>query len=288
MREEGCVFQSDLLRDRTILITGGGTGLGRSMALRFAELGANLFLVGRRPEPLKEAAEAIRAKGARAATATADVRDFAAVEAAVGEAETKFGSVDTLVNNAAGNFIARTERLSPHAFNAVTGIVLQGTFYCTLALARKWIAAKKQGNVLNIVTTYAAANCGSGYVVPSACAKAGVLAMTRSLAVEWARHGIRLNAIAPGPFPTEGAWSRLLPSKELEERAKRYHPMKRFGRHEELANLAAYLLSPQAEYVNGECVVIDGGLWLRGAGEFNDFVDLPDAAWEMLEAARKK
>jgi NAD(P)-dependent dehydrogenase (short-subunit alcohol dehydrogenase family) len=247
MREEGCVFQSDLLRDRTILITGGGTGLGRSMALRFAELGANLFLVGRRPEPLKEAAEAIRAKGARAATATADVRDFAAVEAAVGEAETKFGSVDTLVNNAAGNFIARTERLSPHAFNAVTGIVLQGTFYCTLALARKWIAAKKQGNVLNIVTTYAAANCGSGYVVPSACAKAGVLAMTRSLAVEWARHGIRLNAIAPGPFPTEGAWSRLLPSKELEERAKRYHPMKRFGRHEELANLAAYLLSPQAE-----------------------------------------
>jgi len=282
------MFQSDLLKARTILITGGGTGLGRSMALRFAELGANLCLLGRRAEPLKETAEAIRAKGARAATAIADVRDFAAVESAIASAEAEFGRVDTLVNNAAGNFIARTERLSPNAFNAVTGIVLQGTFHCTLALAKKWIAARQPGNVLNIVTTYAAANCGSGYVVPSACAKAGVLAMTRSLAVEWARHGIRLNAIAPGPFPTEGAWSRLLPSKDLEERARRYHPMKRFGRHEELANLAAYLLSEQAEYVNGECVVIDGGLWLRGAGEFNDFVDLPDAAWELLEAARKK
>jgi NAD(P)-dependent dehydrogenase (short-subunit alcohol dehydrogenase family) len=142
--------------------------------------------------------------------------------------------------------------------------------------------------VLNIVTTYAAANSGSGFVVPSACAKAGVLAMTRSLAVEWARHHIRLNAIAPGPFPTEGAWSRLLPYKELEERAKKHHPMGRFGRHEELANLAVYLISNQADYVNGECVVIDGGLWLRGAGEFNDFLDLPEAAWEMLESARKK
>ncbi len=282
------MFQSDLLKGRTILITGGGTGLGRSMALRFAELGANLFLVARRGEPLRETAEAIRAKGARAGTATADVREFEEVEAAIVAAEKEFGRVDTLVNNAAGNFIARTEKLSQHAFNAVTGIVLQGTFYCTLALGRKWIAAKQRGNVLNIVTTYASANCGSGFVVPSACAKAGVLAMTRSLAVEWARYGIRLNAIAPGPFPTEGAWSRLLPSKELEERARTYHPMKRFGRHEELANLAAYLLSEQAEYVNGECVVIDGGLWLRGAGEFNDFVDLPDAAWEMLEAARGK
>ena len=282
------MFQNDLLKGRTILITGGGTGLGRSMALRFAELGANLFLVGRRKEPLEETAEAIRVKGARAAHASADVRDFAAVENVVAAAEKELGSVDTLVNNAAGNFIARTERLSPNAFNAVVGIVLQGTFHCTLALGRKWIAAKKPGNILNIVTTYAATNAGSGFVVPSACAKAGVLAMTRSLAVEWARHRIRLNAIAPGPFPTEGAFSRLLPSKDLEERARTHHPMKRFGRHEELANLAAYLLSEQADYVNGECVVIDGALWLRGAGEFNDFVDLPDAAWDMLEQARKK
>ena len=282
------MFQSDLLKGRTILITGGGTGLGRSMTLRFAELGANIFLAGRRVEPLIETCEAIRAKGARAAYASVDVRDFAAVEQMIAAAEKEFGGVDTLVNNAAGNFIARTEKLSPNAFNAVLGIVLQGTFHCTLALGRKWIAAKQPGNILNIVTTYASTNAGSGFVVPSACAKAGVLAMTTSLAVEWARYHIRLNAIAPGPFPTEGAFSRLMPSKEFEEHAKNSHPMKRFGRHEELANLAAYLLSGQADYINGECVVIDGGLWLRGAGEFNDFVDLPDAVWEKLESARKK
>jgi NAD(P)-dependent dehydrogenase (short-subunit alcohol dehydrogenase family) len=286
------MFQSDLLKNRTILITGGGTGLGQAMALRFAELGAHLFLVGRRENPLAETVEEIRAKGARAAYATADIRDFAAVEKAVTAAEKEFGrpfgGIDTLVNNAAGNFIARTEKLSPNAFNAVVGIALQGTFYCTLLLGRKWIAAKQPGAILNIATTYADANCGSGFVVPSACAKAGVLAMTRSLAVEWARYKIRLNAIAPGPFPTQGAFSRLLPGKELEEKARNWHPMKRFGRPEELANLAAYLLSEQAAYINGECVVIDGGEWLRGAGEFNSFLDLPDSAWEALEATRKK
>jgi NAD(P)-dependent dehydrogenase (short-subunit alcohol dehydrogenase family) len=282
------MYQADLFKGRTILITGGGTGLGRSMALRFAELGANLFLVGRRPEPLVETCDAIRGKDGRAAYASADVRDFAAVEASIAAAEKEFGAVDTLVNNAAGNFIARTEKLSPNAFNAVVGIVLQGTFHFTLALGRKWIEAKKPGNVLNIVTTYAATNAGSGFVVPSACAKAGVLALTRSLAVEWARHHIRLNAIAPGPFPTEGAWSRLMPSTEIQEQARKRHPMGRFGKHEELANLAVYLLSDQADYVNGECVVIDGALWLRGAGEFNDLLDMPDAAWDMLESVRKK
>jgi len=282
------MFQSDLLKDRTIFITGGGTGLGKSMSMRFAELGANIFLMGRRPEPLAQTVKEIEALGARGGYFAGDVRDFAAVENAVGAAVGEFGRVDTLVNNAAGNFLARTERLSPNAFQAVVGIVLQGTFHCTLALGRRWIEAKQPGNVLNIVTTYAAANCGSGFVVPSACAKAGVLAMTRSLAVEWARHRIRLNAIAPGPFPTEGAFSRLLPSPELEQQAREQHPMKRFGRHEELANLAVFLLSDAAEYINGECVVIDGGLWLRGAGEFNDFVDLPTGAWEMMEQAPKK
>ncbi|HXW54310.1 MAG TPA: SDR family oxidoreductase [Candidatus Cybelea sp.] len=286
------MFEPDLLKGRTILVTGGGTGLGRSMALRFAELGARLFLIGRREDPLKQTTEDLRAKGARAAYACTDVRDFAAVEAAIASAEREFdrpfGEIDTLVNNAAGNFLARTETLSPNAFQAVVGIVLQGTFHCTLALGRKWIAARQAGNVLNIVTTYAAAGSGSGFVVPSACAKAGVLALTRSLAVEWARHRIRLNAIAPGPFPTEGAWSRLMPTKDFEEHAREAHPMKRFGRHEELANLASYLLSPQAEYVNGECVVIDGGLWLRGAGEFNDAVDIPDAMWDAFEQARRK
>jgi len=282
------LFQSDLLKGRNILMTGGGTGLGRSMALRFAELGANLFLVARREEPLKEVTGAIRAKGVRAGYSCADVRDAAAVESAVGAAEKELGRIDTLVNNAAGNFIARTEKLSPNAFNAVIGIVLEGTFYSTVSLGRRWIAAKQPGTILNIVTTYAAVGSGSGFVVPSACAKAGVLAMTRSLAVEWARHHIRLNAIAPGPFPTEGAFSRLMPSKDFEEHARNSHPMKRFGRHDELANLAAYLLSEQADYVNGECVVIDGALWLKGAGEFNDLAAIPDAMWDELERARKK
>ena len=279
------MFQADLLKGRTVLITGGGTGLGRSMALRFAQLGAKLFLVGRREEPLRQTADEIRARRAECGYATCDVRDFTAVEGAVATAEKQLGRVDTLVNNAAGNFIARTEKLSPSAFNAVVGIVLHGTFHCTLALARKWIAAGQPGTILNIVTTYA--ETGSAFVVPSACAKAGVLAMTRSLAVEWARYRIRLNAIAPGPFPTEGAWSRLMPSREFEEHTRNHHPMKRFGRHDELANLAAYLLSEQSEYVNGECVVIDGGQWLRGAGEFNDLLELPEAAWEAMERARQ-
>lgn len=282
------MFEQNLLAGRTILITGGGTGLGRSMALRLAGLGAKIFVAGRREEPLRETCDAIRAAGGTAAHATCDVRDFAAVEKMIEAAQRELGGVDTLVNNAAGNFIARTEKLSPNAFNAVTGIVLNGTFHCTLALGRKWIAEKKPGNILNIVTTYAAAGSGSGFVVPSACAKAGVLAMTRSLAVEWARYHIRLNAIAPGPFPTKGAWSRLMPSADYEKRAKEAHPMKRFGRHDELADLAAYLLSEQSGYINGECVVIDGGLWLKGAGEFNDLADLPDGTWEILEQARRR
>ncbi len=289
------MYQSDLLKDRVVLITGGGTGLGRAMALRFAELGARIFVCGRREEPLRETCEAIRAStgpqqasAPAGAYATCDVRDFAAVDAMLARARNELGEVDTLVNNAAGNFLARTEKLSPHAFDAVVKIVLYGTFHCTQALAQRWISTGRPGTVLNIVATYASAACGSGFVVPSACAKAGVLAMTRSLAVEWARHKIRLNAIAPGPFPTEGAWSRLLPTKEIEERWLAAHPMKRWGRHEELANLAVYLISPQSEYVNGECVTIDGAQWLRGAGEFNDAVEIPDAAWELMESARKR
>ena len=280
------MFQSDLLKDRAIFLTGGGSGLGRSMAIHFAGLGARLFLVGRREEPLKETCSEIHRNGGAAAFLSCDVRDFNAVEAAFAAAESHFGEIDSLVNNAAGNFMARTEKLSPNAFNAVVSIVLYGTFHCTQAFARRRIAKKLGGNVLNITTTYAAANCGSGYVVPSACAKAGVLALTTSLAIEWAKHHIRINAIAPGPFPTEGAWSRLFPSKQFEEHALNKHPMRRFGKHEELTNLAAFLLSDMAEYINGECVVIDGGQWLRGAGEFNDLAILPDETWEQIEAAR--
>jgi len=281
------MYEQNLLRGRTIFLTGGGTGLGRSMALRMAGLGAKLFLIGRREEPLRKTSEEIRATGGICGFATADIRDYAAVESTIDAAIRELGPVDTLINNAAGNFIARTEKISPNAFAAVVGIVLNGTFHCTQALAKRWIASGRGGTVLNITTTYAAADCGSAFVVPSACAKAGVLAMTRSLAVEWARHNIRLNAIAPGPFPTEGAWSRLMPSKEFDERMHNAHPMKRYGRHEELANLAVYLVSDGAAYVNGECVIIDGGQWLRGAGEFNDLVELPDSAWDALEAARK-
>jgi NAD(P)-dependent dehydrogenase (short-subunit alcohol dehydrogenase family) len=282
------VFKEDLLKSQAIFLTGGGTGLGRSMALRFAGLGARMFLVGRREDPLRETCDEILRAGGAAAYTTCDVRDFASADAAAAKAEEQFGDINTLVNNAAGNFIARTEKLTPNAFNAVVGIVLNGTFNCTQAFGRRWIARKLAGNVLNMVTTYAAVNCGSAFVVPSACAKAGVLAMTTSLAVEWAKYHIRLNAVAPGPFPTEGAWSRLMPSKQFEEHSKDKHPMKRYGRHEELANLAAFLVSDMAEYINGECVVIDGAQWLRGAGEFNDLLMLPDAAWETLEAARPK
>ena len=282
------MFQPDLLKDRAIFLTGGGTGLGRSMALHFAKLGARLFLIGRREEPLKKTCEEIHRDGGAAAFTTCDVREYDAVETAMTTAENHWGEIDTLVNNAAGNFMARTEKLSPNAFQAVVGIVLNGTFHCTQAFARRRIAKKLGGNVLNISTTYAAANCGSGYVVPSACAKAGVLAMTASLAVEWAKYHIRVNAIAPGPFPTEGAWSRLIPSQQFEEYALNKHPMKRFGKHGELTNLAVFLISDMAEYINGECVVIDGGQWLRGAGEFNDLAMIPDAAWEQLEAARQK
>jgi NAD(P)-dependent dehydrogenase (short-subunit alcohol dehydrogenase family) len=282
------VFQQEMLKDRAIFLTGGGTGLGRSMALRFAELGARIFVVGRREQPLMEVCEEIHRKGGSAAFATCDVRNPGEVEAAAAAADQQFGRIDTLVNNAAGNFMARTETLSSNAFNAVVGIVLNGSFHCTQTFGKRWIEQKLGGNVLNIVTTYASANCGSGFVVPSACAKAGVLAMTTSLAVEWAKYHIRLNAIAPGPFPTEGAWSRLMPSKQFEEHARDKHPMKRFGRHEELTNLAAFLISDMAEYINGECVVIDGGQWLRGAGEFNDLSLLPDSVWEQMEAARAK
>jgi len=282
------VFQSDLLKGRAIFLTGGGTGLGRSMALHFAGLGARLFVIGRREEPLKKTCEEIHRDGGAAAYTTCDVRNYDAVETAITAAENHWGEIDTLVNNAAGNFMARTERLSPNAFQSVVGIVLNGTFHCTLAFAKRRIARKLGGNVLNISTTYAAANSGSGYVVPSACAKAGVLALTTSLAVEWAKYHIRVNAIAPGPFPTEGAWSRLMPSPQFEEYALNKHPMKRFGKHEELTNLAAFLLSDMAEYINGECVVIDGGQWLRGAGEFNDLAMIPDEAWEQLESARPK
>ncbi|HEY6305119.1 MAG TPA: SDR family oxidoreductase [Candidatus Angelobacter sp.] len=276
------MFQKHLLAGKRILITGGATGLGKSMAQRFLELGASLYICGRREQVLDEAAVELRkATAGTVKTFVCDVRDSARVEEMVGEIW-QDGPLDVLVNNAAGNFLARTEELSLGAFEAVIGIVLMGTLHATLACGRRWLKEGHHANVLSITTTYA--ESGSAYVVPSSVAKAGVLNLTRSLAVEWGPRGIRLNAIAPGPVPTEGAFSRLMPVKSLEDLAKKRNPLRRFGTHEELANLAAFLVSDQSGYINGHQVVMDGGEWLKGASEFSHMGDLlTEEQWQAIK-----
>jgi len=274
------MFQEDLLKNKTIIITGGGTGLGKSMAQRFGELGANLVITSRKQEILDVTAIELRETGAQVLPIACDVRKPIEVQTVVDTAIKMFGKIDILINNAAGNFISPTEMLSPGGFKVVVDIVLNGTFNFTQAVGKEMIKAKG-GTVLNIVTTYAWT--GSGYVVPSAAAKAGVLAITRSLAVEWAKYGIRHVAIAPGPFPTKGAWKRLAPpGMGIEKKMKDRIPLKRFGEHIELANLASYLVSDGAGYINGEVVTIDGGEWLKGAGEFNDLEKVPKLAWKAI------
>ena len=275
------MFQTDLLAGKRILITGGGSGLGLSMGRRFRDLGAELVICGRRTEVLEEAAQELGG----AEFHGCDIRDAAAVEAML-DAIWKNGPLDGLVNNAAGNFIARTETLSPRAVDAVLGIVLHGTAYVTLGCGRRWLEAGRKATVMSIVTTYAWT--GSAYVVPSAMAKAGVLAMTRSLAVEWGGRGVRLNAIAPGPFPTPGAWERLVPKPEMANMIEKRNPLARAGEHIELANLASYLMSDFSGYMNGEVVTIDGGEWLKGAGEFNFIGDMmSDDVWEAMRKGGK-
>jgi NAD(P)-dependent dehydrogenase (short-subunit alcohol dehydrogenase family) len=276
------MYNEDLLRERVVLVTGGGSGLGLSMAKHFSALGASVAITGRSAERLEQAAGAIDASGDRVLAHAADVRDFEQVEALVDTVAARFGRVDVLVNNAAGNFLATTEDLSPNGFNAVVQTVLNGSFHATLAAGRRMIE-QGGGSILNIVTTYAWT--GSAFVVPSAAAKAGVLAMTRSLAVEWAAYGIRVNAIAPGPFPTEGAWSALMPTPELEAEAKARIPLGRFGEHPELTNLAVFLVSDAAPFLTGECVTIDGGEWIGSGGEFNGLTRLPRA---QLKAALQR
>jgi NAD(P)-dependent dehydrogenase (short-subunit alcohol dehydrogenase family) len=281
------MLRENALLNKTIIVTGGGTGLGRSMGTYFSKLGANLVITSRKIDVLLETAKEIEAETGNAVLALeCDVRDYEQVEAVITATKKRFGNVDVLLNNAAGNFISPTERLSHRAFDTVVDIVLKGSYNFTLALGKDWIENKHPGNILSIVTTYAWT--GSGYVVPSACAKAGVLAMTKSLAVEWAKYGIRANAIAPGPFPTKGAWDRLLPGslKEKFDPANKV-PVGRVGEHQELANLAAYLVSDFSAYINGEVITIDGGEWLKGAGEFNQLDQVPSELWDAMEMGRK-
>jgi NAD(P)-dependent dehydrogenase (short-subunit alcohol dehydrogenase family) len=281
------MFTNDLLQGKRILITGGGTGIGRAMAERFLQLGATVFICGRRVEVVQQTAQELSAStGSSIEAFPCDVRYPEDVEKLIEQIWAK-GPLDVLVNNAAGNFLARTEELSSHAFDAVIGIVLKGTINLTLACGRRWLAAKHPGVVLNIATTYA--DTGSAYVVPSAVAKAGVAALTRSLAVEWGGRGVRFVAIAPGAIRTEGAFSRLLPTPELEKALLDHNPLHRFGTLEEIANLGAFLISDQAGYINGDMVYMDGGEMLAGSSSFSMIGRrLPDSAWQMMKPGKAK
>jgi len=280
------MLRDGALKGKNIVVTGGGSGLGKSMTKYFLELGAKVAITSRNLEKLQNTAKELEAEtGGQCLPFQCDVRHYDQVETMKSQVLETFGTVDVLLNNAAGNFISPTERLSSNAFDTIIDIVLKGTKNCTMAFGKHWIDTKyKNTTVLNIVTTYAWT--GSAYVVPSATAKAGVLAMTRSLAVEWAKYGMRFNAIAPGPFPTKGAWDRLLPGnmKDQFDLSKKV-PLQRLGEHQELANLAAYLASDFSAYVNGEVITLDGGEWLKGAGQFNLLEQVPEQMWDMLEMA---
>jgi NAD(P)-dependent dehydrogenase (short-subunit alcohol dehydrogenase family) len=276
------MFTNDLLKGKRILITGGGTGIGRAMAERFLQLGATVYICGRRAQVVEQTAKELSAStGGTIEAFVCDVRYPEDVDPLIEKLWAK-APLDVLVNNAAGNFLAKTEELSSNAFDAVIGIVLKGTINMTLACGRRWLKEQHKGVVLSIATTYA--DTGSAYVVPSAVAKAGVVALLRSLAVEWGGHGIRTVAIAPGAIRTEGAFSRLLPTAELEKALLDHNPLHRFGTLEEIANLGAFLISDQAGYINGDMVYMDGGEMLAGSSSFSLIGrQIPDSAWQIIK-----
>src|SRR5688572_6304649 len=282
------MLKENALKGRTILVTGGGSGLGKSMSTYFLQLGANVIICSRNLDKINKAVDELSVQtGGNISGFSCDVRNYSEVEHVIQEGIAKYGEINGLVNNAAGNFISPTERLSHRAFDSVVDIVLRGSYNCSLALGKYWIEKKIKASVLSIVTTYAWV--GSGFVVPSACAKAGVLAMTKSLAVEWGKYGLRFNAIAPGPFPTKGAWDRLFPKEfmdALDINSK--IPVGRVGEHQELANLVAYLMSDYSAYINGDVITIDGGEWMQNGGEFTWVGNMiPKEMWDMVEASIK-
>ena len=282
------MLPTDTFKDKTILVTGGGTGLGKSISKHILELGGKIIITSRRNEVIEKTANEFNELYPNSTLHIAgDVREIKDVENVINTGFEKFGNIDMLINNAAGNFISPTERLSANAFSSIIDIVLKGTCNYTLTLGKKWIKNKIHGNILNVTTTYAFT--GSGYVVPSAAAKGGVLTLTKSIAAEWAKYNIRCNAVAPGPFPTEGAWSRLVPpgfSKFFD--IKKRIPLKRVGEHQELANLCAYLLSDYSAYITGEVITIDGGEWMYNAGQFTWLDKVPSKLWGFIEKTIRK
>ena len=279
------MFRKDLLQGKRILVTGGGTGLGKEIAARYLELGAELWICGRRGPLLDAAAKDLMTRhGGSVRTHAVDIRDAQAVDAMVQRIWDESGPLSGLVNNAAGNFISPTKDLTPNGFNAIANIVFHGTFYVTHAVGKRWIAGGHKGSVISILVTWVWT--GSPYVVPSAMSKAGLHVMTKSLAVEWGRYGIRLNAIAPGAFPTEGASKRLRPDGRFEDANDR-NPMRRIGQMPELQNLATFLMADGCEWLTGETIAIDGGGYLANGGSFTELDKLSDADWERMRALIK-
>ena len=281
------MFKPDLLKGKRILVTGGGTGLGEVMAEAYAGLGARVYICGRRKDVLDETAKRISGEtGAKVSGIPCDIRVAEAVEDMIAQIWADGGALSGLVNNAAGNFISRTKDLSPRGFNAIADIVFRGSFYVTLACGKRWIEAGDKASVISILTTWIWN--GGPFTVPSAMSKAGLNIMTKSLAAEWGPHGIRLNAIAPGPFPTKGAWERLSPqSANRDEGRANAIPMGRNGEMPELANLAVFLMGDGCDYLTGQTIAIDGGLHLASGGNFASLAALSDTDWERIRGEIK-